>query len=84
MAATAQALAHRWRSQRRSGPTPKRTATNATAVSRTDPDGKLRHKPGQRPHLVHRAQIATDPKHRVIVAVAAEQATGSKATRCQS
>ena len=60
----------------RSGPTPKRTATNATAVSRTDPDGKLRHKPGQRPHLVHRAQIATDPKHRVIVAVAAEQATG--------
>ena len=49
----------------RSGPTPKRTATNATAVSRTDPDGKLRHKPGQRPHLVHRAQIATDPKHRV-------------------
>ena len=29
----------------RSGPTPKRTATNATAVSRTDPDGKLRHQP---------------------------------------
>jgi transposase len=60
----------------RSGPTPKRTATNKTAVSRTDPDGKLRHKPGQRPHLVHRVQVAADPKHRVIVAVQAEQASG--------
>jgi transposase len=63
----------------RSGPTPKRSASNATAVSRSDPDAKLRHKPGQRPHLVHRAQVATDPKARVIVAVRAEQATGSEA-----
>ena len=63
----------------RSGPTPKRTASNATAVSRTDPDGKLRHKPGQRTHLVHRGQVAVDPKRRVIIAVEAERATGSEA-----
>ena len=63
----------------RSGPTPKRTASNATAVSRTDPDGKLRHKPGQRTHLVHRGQVAVDPQRRVIVAVEAERATGSEA-----
>jgi transposase len=63
----------------RTGPTPKRTATNATAVSRTDPDGKLRHKPGQRTHLVHRGRVAVDPKRRVIVAVEAERATGSEA-----
>ena len=63
----------------RSGPTPKRTASNATAVSRTDPDGKLRHKPGQRQHLVHRGQVAVDPKRRVIIAVEAEHATGSEA-----
>ena len=62
----------------RNGPTPKRTASNATAVSRTDPDGKLRHKPGQRTHLVHRGQVAVDPKHRVIIAVEAERATGSE------
>ena len=60
----------------RSGPTPRRRAGNATARSRTDPDAALRHKPGQRPHLVHRAQVATDPKARVIVAVRAERATG--------
>ena len=60
----------------RSGPTPKRSASNATAVSVSDPDAKLRHKPGQRPHLVHRVQVATDPKARVIVAVGAERATG--------
>ena len=60
----------------RSGPTPRRRASNATARSRTDPDAALRHKPGQRPHLVHRAQVATDPKARVIVAVRAERATG--------
>lgn len=60
----------------RSGPTPRRRASNATAVSRSDPEAKLRHKPGQRPHLVHRAQVATDPKARVIVAVQAEPATG--------
>jgi transposase len=60
----------------RSGPTPKRTASNATAVSISDRDAKLRHKPGQRAHLVHRVQVATDPKARVIVAVHAERATG--------
>ena len=63
----------------RTGPTPKRTASNATAVSRTDPDAKLRHKPGHRTHLVHRGQVAVDPKARVIVAVCAERATGSEA-----
>jgi transposase len=60
----------------RSGPTPKRDSSNATSVSLSDPDAKLRHKPGQRPHLVHRVQVATDPKARVIVAVRAEAATG--------
>jgi transposase/IS5 family transposase len=63
----------------RSGPTPKRKASNVTAVSRTDPDAKLRYKPGHRPHLVHRAQVATDPKARVIVAVRAESALGHEA-----
>jgi transposase len=63
----------------RTGPTPKRKASNATAVSRTDPDAKLRHKPGHRTHLVHRGQVAVDPKARVIVAVHAEAATGSEA-----
>ena len=63
----------------RLGPTPKRKASNATAVSRTDPDAKLRYKPGHRPHLVYRAQVATDPKARVIVAVHAEPATGHEA-----
>jgi hypothetical protein len=42
----------------RSGPTPKRRSSNATSVSRTDPQAKLRGKPGQRPHLVYRGQIA--------------------------
>ena len=65
----------------RTGPTPKRTASNATAVSRSDPDAKLRGKPGHRTHLVHRAQVAVDPKARVIVAVEAEHATGSEADR---
>jgi transposase len=63
----------------RTGPTPKRTASNATAVSQTDRDAKLRHKPGHRKHLVHRGQVAVDPEHRVIVAVQAEHATGSEA-----
>jgi transposase len=63
----------------RTGPTPKRKASNATAVWRTDPDAKLRHKPGHRTHLVHRAQVAVDPKARVIMAVQAERATGSEA-----
>jgi transposase len=65
--------------QPRTGPTPKRKASNATAVSTSDPDAKLRYKPGHRPHLVHRAQVATDPKNRVIVAVHAEPATGHEA-----
>lgn len=63
----------------RAGPTPKRKASNATALSRTDPDAKLRYKPGHRPHLVYRAQVATDPKARVIVGVNAEPATGHEA-----
>src|SRR5713226_6700576 len=40
----------------RSGPTPKRRSSNATSVSVTDPEAKLRGKPGQRPHLVYRGQ----------------------------
>jgi hypothetical protein len=63
----------------RTGPTPKRTASNMTAVSRTDPDAKLRGKPGHRTHLVYRAQVAVDAKARVIIAVEAERATGSEA-----
>lgn len=63
----------------RLGPTPKRKASNATAISRTDRDAKLRFKRGHRPHLVYRAQVATDPKARVIVAVHAEPATGHEA-----
>lgn len=68
----------------RTGPVPKRKASNATAISRTDPDAKLRHKPGHRTHLVHRAQVAVDPKHRVIMAVEAEMATGSEADALQT
>ncbi|MGH3307969.1 MAG: transposase [Nocardioides sp.] len=60
----------------RSGPTPKRRSSNATSSSRTDPDAKLRGKPGQRPHLVHRAEIAVDPKARCIVACLGETADG--------
>jgi transposase len=60
----------------RSGPTPKRRSSNQTSVSRTDPDAKLRGKPGQRPHLVYRGQVAVDGLHRVIVACRGEQADG--------
>src|SRR5436190_9751705 len=60
----------------RSGPTPKRRSSNAMSSSRTDPDAKLRGKPGQRPHLVHRAQIAVDPKARCVVACLGETADG--------
>ncbi len=60
----------------RSGPTPKRRSSNQTSVSRTDPEAKLRGKPGQRPHLVYRGQVAVDGKHRVIVACRGEQADG--------
>jgi hypothetical protein len=59
-----------------SGPTPKRRSSNATSTSRTDQDAKLRHKPGQRPHLVHRAQIAVDPKARCVLACLGETADG--------
>jgi transposase len=60
----------------RTGPSPKRRSSNATSVSRTDPDARLRHKPGQRAHLVHRGQIAIDPKARCVVACLGERATG--------
>src|SRR4051794_6714032 len=60
----------------RTGPTPKRRSSNATSGSRTDPDARLRGKPGQRPHLVYRAQIAVDPKARCIVACLGETADG--------
>lgn len=60
----------------RSGPTPKRRSSNATSVSRTDPEAKLRGKPGQRPHLVHRGQVAVDRRQRVIVACRGEGADG--------
>src|SRR4051812_31515168 len=65
----------------RSGPTPKRRSSNATAASRTDPDAKLRGKPGQRPHLVHRGQIAVDPTARCIVACRGETPMDTRATR---
>jgi len=60
----------------RSGPTPKRRSSNASSLSRTDPDAKLRGKPGQRPHLVYRGQVAVDPKARCVVACLGEQADG--------
>src|SRR5439155_7134921 len=60
----------------RSGSTPRRRSSNATSVSVTDPEAKLRGKPGQRPHLVYRGQIAVDRKQRVIVACRGEQADG--------
>ena len=60
----------------RSAPTPKRRSSNVTSVSVTDPEAKLRGKPGQRPHLVYRGQVAVDRSHRVIVACRGEQADG--------
>jgi transposase len=60
----------------RSGPTPKRKATNATAVSSSDPDARLKGKPGQRPHLVHRGQVAVDPKTRCVAGCLGERAEG--------
>lgn len=60
----------------RSGPTPKRRSSNRTSVSVTDPEAKLRGKPGQRPHLVYRGQLAVDHRRRVIVACRGEQADG--------
>lgn len=60
----------------RSGPIPKRRSSNATSVSLTDPHAKLRGKPGQRPHLVHRGQVAVDSKARCLVACLGERADG--------
>jgi transposase len=60
----------------RSGPTPRRRSSNQTALSRTDPDAKLRGKPGQRAHLVHRGQVGVDPKARCVVACLGEGAGG--------
>jgi hypothetical protein len=60
----------------RSGPTPRRRSSNATSVSRSDPDARLRGKPGQRPHLVYRGQVAVDPKARCVVACLGGQADG--------
>jgi transposase len=60
----------------RSGPTPKRKASNATVVSSTDRDARLKGKPGQRPHLVYRGQVAVDPKARCVAACLGERAEG--------
>lgn len=60
----------------RTGRAPKRNSSNRTAVSLSDPDAKLRGKPGQRPHLVHRGQVAVDPQARCVVACLGEQADG--------
>jgi transposase len=60
----------------RSGPTPKRRSSNQSSISRTDADAKLRGKPGQRPHLVHRGQVAVDPRARCVVACVGERAEG--------
>src|SRR3989442_1309250 len=60
----------------RSGPTPKRKATNATAVSTSDPDARLKGKPGQRPHLVYRGHVGVDPKRRCVASCLGERAEG--------
>jgi transposase len=60
----------------RSGPTPRRKASNATAVSTSDPEARLKGKPGQRPHLVYRGQVAVDPKARCVAACLGERAEG--------
>jgi len=60
----------------RSGPAPRRRASNATSRSTSDPDARLRHKPGQRPHLQHRGQVAVDPLHRCVVSCLGESAAG--------
>lgn len=60
----------------RSGPTPKRKASNQTAVSTSDPDARLKGKPGQRPHLVYRGHVAVDPKARCIASCLGERAEG--------
>jgi hypothetical protein len=60
----------------RSGPTPKRKATNATVVSTSDPDARLKGKPGQRPHLVYRGHVGVDPKKRCVASCLGERAEG--------
>jgi transposase len=60
----------------RSGPTPKRRSSNQTSVSCTDPDAKLRGKPGQRPHLVFRGQVGVDRQARCVVSCLGEEADG--------
>ena len=60
----------------RPGPTPKRKASNASAVSTTDADARLKGKPGQRPHLVYRGQVAVDPRKRCIASCLGERAEG--------
>jgi hypothetical protein len=60
----------------RSGPTPARKATNQVVVSRSDPDARLKSKPGQRPHLVYRGQVAVDPQARCVAACLGERAEG--------
>jgi transposase len=60
----------------RSGPTPKRKAANATAVSITDADARLKGKPGQRPHLVYRGHVAVDAKARCVAGCLGERAEG--------
>jgi transposase len=60
----------------RSGPTPKRKASNRSVVSGSDPDARLMGKPGQRPHLVYRGQVAVDPNARCVAACLGERAEG--------
>jgi transposase len=60
----------------RSGPTPKRRSSNLSSVSLTDPDAKLRGKPGQRPHLVYRGQVRSTRRPAVSFACLGEQADG--------
>jgi Transposase domain (DUF772) len=60
----------------RSGPTPKRAATNATAVSFTDPEARVKGKPGQRPRLVCRGHVGVDPTKRCVVGCLGERAEG--------
>jgi transposase len=60
----------------RSGPTPTRKASNASVVSATDADARLKGKPGQRPHLVYRGHVGVDPKARCIASCLGERAEG--------
>jgi transposase len=60
----------------RSGPAPKRKSSNASSRSLTDPDAKLRGKPGQRPHLVHLGHVGVDAKARCVTSCLGERADG--------